>query len=163
MVTLCFLFVCFLRKISPELTSAANPPLFAEEDWPWAKIRVHLPPLYMWDACHSMACQAVPCLYPGSEPAPGIWTGKARVAKVELVNLTTAPRHGAGPYTLLFKGTAIHTCLTLDKSLTLSGLVFFIIQQWALITLDQCFSHLFLLSRETFFFKSYMEFPKINR
>ena len=23
----------FLRKISPELTSAANPPLFAEEDW----------------------------------------------------------------------------------------------------------------------------------
>ena len=27
----CFLF---LRKISPELTSAANPPLFADEDWP---------------------------------------------------------------------------------------------------------------------------------
>ena len=24
----------FLRKIRPELTSAANPPLFAEEDWP---------------------------------------------------------------------------------------------------------------------------------
>uniref|UniRef100_A0A9L0IXI6 EEF1A lysine methyltransferase 2 n=1 Tax=Equus asinus TaxID=9793 RepID=A0A9L0IXI6_EQUAS len=24
----------FLRKISPELISAANPPLFAEEDWP---------------------------------------------------------------------------------------------------------------------------------
>ena len=24
----------FLRRISPELTSAANPPLFAEEDWP---------------------------------------------------------------------------------------------------------------------------------
>ena len=24
----------FLRKISPELTSTANPPLFAEEDWP---------------------------------------------------------------------------------------------------------------------------------
>ena len=23
----------FLRKISPELTSAANPPLFAGEDW----------------------------------------------------------------------------------------------------------------------------------
>ena len=30
---LSFLFI-FLRKISPELTSAANPPLFAEEDWP---------------------------------------------------------------------------------------------------------------------------------
>ena len=28
-----FLFFFFLRKISPELT-AANPPLFAEEDWP---------------------------------------------------------------------------------------------------------------------------------
>ena len=27
------LFLFFLRKISPELTSA-NPPLFAEEDWP---------------------------------------------------------------------------------------------------------------------------------
>ena len=27
------LFVC-LKKISPELTSAANLPLFAEEDWP---------------------------------------------------------------------------------------------------------------------------------
>ena len=24
----------FLRKIRPELTSAVNPPLFAEEDWP---------------------------------------------------------------------------------------------------------------------------------
>ena len=29
-----FFFLFFLRKISPELTSAANPPLFAEEDWP---------------------------------------------------------------------------------------------------------------------------------
>ena len=45
----------FLRKISPELTSAANPPLFAEEDWPRPNIRAHLPLLSMWDACHSMA------------------------------------------------------------------------------------------------------------
>ena len=29
-----YLFIYFLRKISPELTSAANPPLFAEEDSP---------------------------------------------------------------------------------------------------------------------------------
>ena len=29
-----FILLLFLRKISPELTSAANPPLFAEEDWP---------------------------------------------------------------------------------------------------------------------------------
>ena len=28
------LFIYFLSKIRPELTSAANPPLFAEEDWP---------------------------------------------------------------------------------------------------------------------------------
>ena len=51
----CTTFFFVLRKISPELTSAANPPL-----------------LYMWDACHSMACQAVPCPHPGSEPGnPG--------------------------------------------------------------------------------------------
>ena len=30
----CLAFFFFLRKITPELTSAANPPLFAEEDWP---------------------------------------------------------------------------------------------------------------------------------
>ena len=67
------LFIYFLGgKINPELTSAANPPLFAEEHWPWANVRAHLPLLYMWDAYHSMACQAVPCLHPGSEPAnPG--------------------------------------------------------------------------------------------
>ena len=45
----------FCRKIRPELTSAANLPLFAEEDWTWANIRAHLPLFYMWDACHSMA------------------------------------------------------------------------------------------------------------
>ena len=41
---------CFLRKVSPELTSATNLPLFAEEDWPWANIHAHLPLLYMLDA-----------------------------------------------------------------------------------------------------------------
>ena len=29
-----FILSYFLRKISLELTSAANPPLFVEEDWP---------------------------------------------------------------------------------------------------------------------------------
>ena len=58
----------FLRKISPELTTT-NPPLFSEEGWPRGKIRAHLPPLSMWDAYHSMACQVVPCPHPGSEPA----------------------------------------------------------------------------------------------
>ena len=57
----------FFRKISPELTSATNLPLFAEEDWPCAHIHAHLPLLYMWYAYHSMACHAVPCPHPGSE------------------------------------------------------------------------------------------------
>ena len=63
-----FLFF-FLKKLSPELTSAANPLLFAEEDWLWANVHAHLPLLCMWDTCHSMACQVVPCPHPGSEPA----------------------------------------------------------------------------------------------
>ena len=75
----------FLRKISSELTSATNPPLFAEEDWPWANIHSHLPLLYMWDAYHSMAWQA------GDMSAPGIQTGEPRAAKAERVPLTTAP------------------------------------------------------------------------
>ena len=66
-----FCLVFFLRKISPELT-AANPPLFAGEDWPWANIPAHLPLLSMWDAYHNMACHTVPCLHLGSELAnPG--------------------------------------------------------------------------------------------
>ena len=36
------LFIYFLRKISPELTSAASPPLFAEEDWPWTSMPISL-------------------------------------------------------------------------------------------------------------------------
>ena len=49
-----FAFGFFLRTISPELTTA-NPPLFAEEDWPGANIHAHLHLLYTWDAYHSMA------------------------------------------------------------------------------------------------------------
>ena len=52
---LCSNFFFFLRKISPELTSATNPPLFAEEDWPWANVYAHLPLLHIWDTYHSMA------------------------------------------------------------------------------------------------------------
>ena len=74
----------FLRKISPELTTATNP-LFAEEDWPWANIRAHIPLLYMWDACHSMAWQAV------HRFMPGIQTSKRQAAKAECVNLIAAP------------------------------------------------------------------------
>ena len=39
--TLQFPFL-FLGKISPELTSSTNPPLFAKEDWPWANICAHI-------------------------------------------------------------------------------------------------------------------------
>ena len=58
---------------------------FFEEDWPWAHICAHLPLLYMWDACHSMACQAV------HRSVAGIWTGEPQAAKVEHVNLTAMP------------------------------------------------------------------------
>ena len=47
----------FLRKISPELTSAANP-LFAEKDWPWANI-----------------CACLPLFYEGSLPQHGLISG----------------------------------------------------------------------------------------
>ena len=80
----------FLRKISPELTSDANPPLFAKEDWPWANIHAHLPPPYMWDTYHGMARQTVPCPHPGSEPA-NLRPPKQNVCTQQLCHL-------AGPY-----------------------------------------------------------------
>ena len=80
----CILF--FLRKISPELT-AANPSLFAEEDWPWTNIRAHLPLLYVWDAYHSMAWQVVPCQHPDPNwQTPGRWIGMCK-----LNHCTTGP------------------------------------------------------------------------
>ena len=49
-------------------------PMYFQEDWPWANIHAHLPLLYMWDAYHRMACQAVPSRHPGSELTnPGLW------------------------------------------------------------------------------------------
>ena len=75
----------FLRKIRPELTSAANPPRFAEEDWLWANIPAHLLPLYMWDSCHGMAWQVM------HSSTPGNWTSEPRAAKVERANLTAVP------------------------------------------------------------------------
>ena len=74
----------FLRKINPELVSATNPPPFAGEDWPWVNICAHPSLLYMWNACHSMAWQAMPCLH--SDPNQRPWA-----AEVERVNLTAAP------------------------------------------------------------------------
>ena len=78
-VCFCFVFL-FLRNINPELTSATNPPLFAEEDWPWSNIHAHLPLFYMQDAYHSMACQVIPCLHLGSEAAnPGSWNRTCKI------------------------------------------------------------------------------------
>ena len=61
-----YIYIYILSKISPELTSPTNPPL-GEEDWPWAHIHAHVPLLYMWDACHSMASWVVPRPHPGSK------------------------------------------------------------------------------------------------
>ena len=77
-----FLSFFFLRKISPELT-AGNPPPFAEEDWPWANIRAHLPLLYMRNACHSTASSAL--------SAPGIRAGEPQATEAEHAHLTAAP------------------------------------------------------------------------
>ena len=79
-----FIYLFYLRKISSELTSAANPLLFAEEDWPWANILAPFPLLYMWDTCHSMAWQAV------QRSPPGTPTGKPWATKVACPNLTAA-------------------------------------------------------------------------
>ena len=68
-----------LRKISPELASATKPPLFAEEDWPWANICAHLPLLYMWDTC--LPQHGLPS---GAMSAPGIWTSEPRPLKQNL-------------------------------------------------------------------------------
>ena len=77
-------FFFFLRKISPELT-ATNPPLFAEEDWPWANIHAHLPLLFMC-GMPTTAWRAKQCYV-----RTGIGTGEPQDAEVEHVNLTTAP------------------------------------------------------------------------
>ena len=79
------LFSFILRKMSPELTSAASPPLSAEEHWPWANIHAHLPLLYMW------GCLPQHGLPSGAMSIPGIRTGEPRAAKAERAHLTTAP------------------------------------------------------------------------
>ncbi|MCY7168979.1 hypothetical protein MK528_11510, partial [Streptococcus gordonii] len=50
-----------------------------------ANIHAHLPLLYMWDACHIMACQTV------CRSAPEIRTGEPWAAEAECVNLTAVP------------------------------------------------------------------------
>ena len=74
----------FLRKLSPQLTFA-NPPLFSEENWPWANNCARLPLLYMWDACHGMAWQAM------RRSVPRIKTSEPEAEPCELNCSTTRP------------------------------------------------------------------------
>ena len=91
-ILLYYLFI-YLRKISPELTSAAKPPLFPEEDWPWANIRACF--FYFIYGMPATVWPAKQCLgpHPGSEP----WA-----AEVECVNLTTVPPGWPLSYTIYF-------------------------------------------------------------
>ena len=74
----------FLRKISPELTSAANPPLFAEEDWPWANIQ----PIFLYLNVERLPKRDLPS---GAMSLPRIRTGEPQAAKAEGVHLTAVP------------------------------------------------------------------------
>ena len=76
--------------MGPELT-AANPPLFSEENWPWANIRAHLPLLYMWDAYYTMA------LPRNAMSAPGIQTRQPQATEEESAHLTNAAPLGRPP------------------------------------------------------------------
>ena len=97
-----FCFCVFLRKISPEPTSAANPPLFAEEDL----------------VLSSHPCPSSSTLYVGhlrqhglpssALSAPGIWTGKTRATEAECAHLTAAPP--GWPWVTFFKARYIFTC-----------------------------------------------------
>ena len=68
----------FFLKISAELT-AANPPLFAEEDWPWANICAHFPLLLY---VGRLPQHGLPC---GAMSAPGIRIGEPWATKKQNV------------------------------------------------------------------------------
>ena len=79
-------FFFFVRKISPELPSAANPPLLADKDWPWAKMLGM--PIFLSFICGTPAwhCMAFK-LWVG--PHPGFELANPRPPKD--TNLTPAP------------------------------------------------------------------------
>ena len=84
------IYFFFPRKISPELISA-NPPLLSEEDWPWANINAHLPPLFI---CGTPTTAWL--LPSGAVSAPRIRTPDSNGQtlgrqEAEHVNLTAAP------------------------------------------------------------------------
>ena len=89
-----YLSFFFLRKIRPEQASAANPPLFAEEDWPWAHIRAHHPLPYMWTPTTAwLAKRCHVCTWDPNRQTPGCQSGTCALnccatglAPVELLN-----------------------------------------------------------------------------
>ena len=108
-------YICiFWRKISPELTSGDNPPLLAEEDWPWANICAHLALLYMWDAYHSMA------LTSSDISTPEIWTSDPQATKAECANLTATPPAQPPTYILEMEKHKKTTFIRLNSSFHLS-------------------------------------------
>ena len=74
----------FVRKIGPELTCVANPPLFAGEDCSWANICANLPLILCWmpPQCGVMS---------GARSVPGIQTCESWAGEVQCMNLTTRP------------------------------------------------------------------------
>ena len=84
----------FLRKISPELTTA-NPPLSAEEDWPWANIHAPLPLLSTWDTYHHVACakRCHVCTWDPNRLTLGHW-------EAERAHLTAVPQGWPLPWLL---------------------------------------------------------------
>ena len=71
----------FFWRLAPELTSAANPPLFDEEDWPWANIRAHLPLFYVGRLSQHG-------LLSGAMSTPGMQTSEPWATEAERVSLT---------------------------------------------------------------------------
>ena len=95
-----YLFIFLLRKISPELTSATNSPLFAEEGWPWANIHAHLPPLSMWNA--ATAWLAKRCHVHTWDPK---WRTPARRSRMCELNRCAI---GPAPHFATFKSRALY-------------------------------------------------------
>ena len=115
-----FLFF-FPRKINPELT-AANPPLFAEEDWPWANIRAHF--LYFTCRTPTTAWLAKRCHARTWDPnrlTPGC-------REAEHTNLTAAPL-GQAQFLLIFKNIELQIHKIINRNiLEISG--YFYLDQW---------------------------------
>ena len=77
-------FFLFLRKISPELTSAANTTFLLRKTGP----ELTSMPIFLYFICET---PATAWLHKQCRSAPGISTSELRATKVECANLTTVP------------------------------------------------------------------------